>query len=256
MTQRLRHCPIMRRPRFEHSLSLSHILFLFFECYSSSYILLVNSLLSTGYQGRFHRGGKAAGTWSWPLTSVSCRCQEWWRCTSIPSYVFMAHFFYKYLVLSVCYSSHPLNIEPHFRDAIFFFCRFLSSSPFNIHRYLLNWSLFYETVPFYLLFKLVFIWRHAQLNIRVWLLTSPTACIVFASIVAHLPHARTVEPQKEPCQIIHTRNNRTTGLWNTFLGNSSVKTFQRATLETVSQWTNGIYSSLLGSSQRASGLAG
>jgi hypothetical protein len=33
---------------------------------------------------------KAAGAWSWPLTSMQCRGQEWWSYTSIPPYIFMA----------------------------------------------------------------------------------------------------------------------------------------------------------------------
>jgi hypothetical protein len=36
-------------------------------------------------------GGKAAGAWSWPLTSISCRGQECVEsCASTPQYVFMA----------------------------------------------------------------------------------------------------------------------------------------------------------------------
>jgi hypothetical protein len=34
------------------------------------------SLLSNGYQGLFPWGGKAAGAWSWPLTSIQCRGQQ------------------------------------------------------------------------------------------------------------------------------------------------------------------------------------
>jgi len=34
-------------------------------------------------------GGIAAGAWSWPLTSVECRGQEWVE-LYIPQYVFMA----------------------------------------------------------------------------------------------------------------------------------------------------------------------
>jgi hypothetical protein len=26
-------------------------------------------------------GGKAAGSWSWPLSSIKYRNQEWWSCT-------------------------------------------------------------------------------------------------------------------------------------------------------------------------------
>jgi hypothetical protein len=47
------------------------------------------NFLSNGYRGSF-LGGKAAGAWSWPLTSVSCRSQEWWSYTSTPQLVFMA----------------------------------------------------------------------------------------------------------------------------------------------------------------------
>jgi hypothetical protein len=32
---------------------------------------------------------KVARKWSWQLTSIWCRGQEWWRCTFIPPYVFM-----------------------------------------------------------------------------------------------------------------------------------------------------------------------
>jgi hypothetical protein len=42
-------------------------------------------------------GSKAAGAWSWPLTSIWCRGQEGWRYSSTPPYVFMA-----YIYLSVC----------------------------------------------------------------------------------------------------------------------------------------------------------
>jgi hypothetical protein len=41
-----------------------------------------------GIGGNFP-GGKAVGAWSWPLTSIYCWGQEWWSCTSTPSYVFM-----------------------------------------------------------------------------------------------------------------------------------------------------------------------
>jgi hypothetical protein len=34
--------------------------------------------------------GKVAGAWSWPLTSIQCRGQDWWSYTSTPSYVFTA----------------------------------------------------------------------------------------------------------------------------------------------------------------------
>jgi hypothetical protein len=34
-------------------------------------------------------GGKAAGAWSWPLTSIQCRGQDRWSYTSTPPYVFM-----------------------------------------------------------------------------------------------------------------------------------------------------------------------
>jgi hypothetical protein len=34
-------------------------------------------------------GSKAAGGWSWLLTSISCRGQECWSCTSTTPYVFM-----------------------------------------------------------------------------------------------------------------------------------------------------------------------
>jgi hypothetical protein len=34
-------------------------------------------------------GGKTAGTWNWPLTSISWRRQEWWSYTSTPPNVFM-----------------------------------------------------------------------------------------------------------------------------------------------------------------------
>jgi hypothetical protein len=45
-------------------------------------------------------------------------------------------------------------------------------------------------------------------------------------IAKYLPHARTVESQKQP---LRTRiNNRKTGLWNPFLGNDSVDTFLQA----------------------------
>jgi hypothetical protein len=56
--------------------------------------------------------------------------------------------------------------------------------------------------------------------------------------VAYLLHARTVEPQKQPLLSNTHANNITTGLCNPFLGNGSVNTFQRATMEDVSQWTN------------------
>jgi hypothetical protein len=42
-----------------------------------------SSLLSDGYQGSFP-GGKAAGAWSWPVTSFLCRGQECFGYTSIP----------------------------------------------------------------------------------------------------------------------------------------------------------------------------
>jgi hypothetical protein len=35
-------------------------------------------------------GDKAAGPWSWPLTSIYFRGQEWWIYTSTPPYIFMA----------------------------------------------------------------------------------------------------------------------------------------------------------------------
>jgi hypothetical protein len=38
--------------------------------------------------GSFIRISKAAGKWSWPLTSFYCRGQEWWRYFSGPQYVF------------------------------------------------------------------------------------------------------------------------------------------------------------------------
>jgi hypothetical protein len=51
------------------------------------------SLLSNGYGGGggglFSRG-KVYGVWSWPLTSIKCRGQEWWSSTFTPPYVFMA----------------------------------------------------------------------------------------------------------------------------------------------------------------------
>jgi hypothetical protein len=43
--------------------------------------------ISTG--GSFP-AGKATGSWSWPLTSIYCRGQEWWSYTSTPTQVFMA----------------------------------------------------------------------------------------------------------------------------------------------------------------------
>jgi hypothetical protein len=36
-----------------------------------------------GARGTF-LGGKAAGAWSWPLTSIQCRAHEWWSYTSTP----------------------------------------------------------------------------------------------------------------------------------------------------------------------------
>jgi hypothetical protein len=41
-------------------------------------------------------GGKAAEAWSWPLTSILCRGQEWWNCTSNPHHVFMPWCLIKY----------------------------------------------------------------------------------------------------------------------------------------------------------------
>jgi hypothetical protein len=35
-------------------------------------------------------GCNVVGAWSWPFTSVQCRGQEWWSCTSTPPHVFMA----------------------------------------------------------------------------------------------------------------------------------------------------------------------
>jgi hypothetical protein len=43
----------------------------------------------TGTDSNFP-GGKAAGKWRWPLTSILCRDQEWWRYTSTSSYAFIA----------------------------------------------------------------------------------------------------------------------------------------------------------------------
>jgi hypothetical protein len=40
--------------------------------------------------GAVSSGGKAAGVWCWPLTSIYCRGQEWWLYNSTPLYVFMA----------------------------------------------------------------------------------------------------------------------------------------------------------------------
>jgi hypothetical protein len=42
-----------------------------------------------GSRGSF-RGGKAAGEWSWPLTSIYCQGQECVELYSTPQYVFMA----------------------------------------------------------------------------------------------------------------------------------------------------------------------
>jgi hypothetical protein len=42
-----------------------------------------------GSEGSFPKC-KGAGTWSWPLTSVLCRSQEWWTYNSTLPYVFMA----------------------------------------------------------------------------------------------------------------------------------------------------------------------
>jgi hypothetical protein len=38
-------------------------------------------------------GSKATGAWSWRLTSILCRCQEWWNYTSTPLYIYMAQCF-------------------------------------------------------------------------------------------------------------------------------------------------------------------
>jgi hypothetical protein len=46
------------------------------------------SLLSNGFRG-FFLGSKAAGSWSWPLTSVWCRGQEWRSYIFTPPYVSM-----------------------------------------------------------------------------------------------------------------------------------------------------------------------
>jgi hypothetical protein len=35
-----------------------------------------------------------AGVWSWPLTSIQCRGQEWWSYTSTPPYDFMSKSLY------------------------------------------------------------------------------------------------------------------------------------------------------------------
>jgi hypothetical protein len=47
------------------------------------------SFLSNGYWGSIS-GGKVAGAWSWPLTSIKWRGQEWWSYTSAHPYTFMA----------------------------------------------------------------------------------------------------------------------------------------------------------------------
>jgi hypothetical protein len=39
------------------------------------------------------RGGKAAGTWSWELTSIQYRGLEWWNYNSTPPYVFITLFY-------------------------------------------------------------------------------------------------------------------------------------------------------------------
>jgi hypothetical protein len=41
-------------------------------------------------------GGKAAGSWSWPLTSISAKVKNAWSYTSPPQYVFMAWCFFKH----------------------------------------------------------------------------------------------------------------------------------------------------------------
>jgi hypothetical protein len=47
-----------------------------------------NSLLSSEYRGLFLRG-KAAGVWSWPLTSILCRGKEEWSYTCHPHCFFI-----------------------------------------------------------------------------------------------------------------------------------------------------------------------
>jgi hypothetical protein len=49
-----------------------------------------HSLLFSGYRILFPQEGKAARTWSWPLTSILYRGQEWRSYVSIPPPVFMA----------------------------------------------------------------------------------------------------------------------------------------------------------------------
>jgi hypothetical protein len=53
---------------------------------------------------------------------------------------------------------------------------------------------------------------------------------LFGLFTAYLLHARTVESQK----VKQARNNKTTGLCNPFLGNSSVNTIQHATTDEAS----------------------
>jgi hypothetical protein len=47
------------------------------------------SFYPTGTGGSYP-GGKAVGSWYWPLTAIKCWGQEWWSNTTTPPYVFIA----------------------------------------------------------------------------------------------------------------------------------------------------------------------
>jgi hypothetical protein len=51
--------------------------------------LLYSWLLNNGYRWWFLQS-KVAEAWSWPVTSIYCRGQEWWSYTSVAPHVFMA----------------------------------------------------------------------------------------------------------------------------------------------------------------------
>jgi hypothetical protein len=77
------------------------------------------SLKSSGYRGALSPGCKASAAWSWPLTSVQCRGQEWWSYASTPPHDFMAWcLIKKRAALPLFYTKWDKNLGklPHLRE--------------------------------------------------------------------------------------------------------------------------------------------
>jgi hypothetical protein len=73
--------PAVRFPAGAGNFSLHHLVQTCSGAHPASYIMCT--------RGSFP-GGEAAGTWSWPLTSIQCRGQEWVELYLTPQYAFMA----------------------------------------------------------------------------------------------------------------------------------------------------------------------